>query len=121
MNTLMKVTATAAALALGSTAAYANSGFGQQEIIMDDNAITLDLVVADTAGVVAVYGFSGGELGEMIGMTTVNAGANADVIINLDPAYPLNANERVVAFLFEGEDMSDPMTATAKITLDVAE
>lgn len=121
MNTLMKVTATAAALAFGASAAYANSGFGVQEVIMDDNAVTIDLVVADTDGVVALFDYSGGELGEMIGMTTVNAGANDDVIINLDPAYPLQAQERIAALLFEGEDMSDPLTATARINLDVAD
>ena len=118
MNIFAKTTAAAALMGLVGTAAMANSGFGQQSVVMDDDAITIDLVVADADGVVAIYDYSAGGLGDMIGMAEVNAGANADVVVPLDAtAQP---NLRIAALLFEGE-VSTPDMATARMSLDIAD
>lgn len=117
MNTLIKAAAIAVTTAFIGGTATAQSAFGVQEATMGDQTLTINLVVADDAGTVAIYEYSGGTLGEMIGTAPVNAGANADVEIALDrsPSGP-----RVVALLFEGDagDM-DPMIATARVQIDV--
>ena len=116
MNTMMKSAAVAALLGLAGTASFAASGFGVQDVVPEDDSITIDLVVADADGMVVVYNYEGGMIGEMLGSAPVSAGANEDVVVNLgsDPLGP-----RITALLFEGEMMDDPMTAVARTNFDV--
>lgn len=115
MNTLMKAAALAATTAVVGGAAYAQAAFGVQETVMDDRQLTLNLVVADEAGFVAIFDYTDGELGEQIGSAPINAGANqgVQVILDRDPSGP-----RVAAFVFAG-DQTDPMMADARMTIDV--
>ncbi|MEL6608181.1 MAG: hypothetical protein AAFO58_12805 [Pseudomonadota bacterium] len=70
----------ATAIALTATAASANSFFGQQDGF-DEGAsvVELDLIRADSAGFVSIETLQG----EVLGMASVNAGANADVRVPL--------------------------------------
>ena len=115
MTNFAKTTALVAALGMGSAAA-ADGWFGLQSTVDDNSSITLDLVRTDADGFVAIYDYSTGEFGEMLGMAEVNAGANADVNVPLD----VNVAQTLAAVIFEGE-IGDPAIATGFIELDVAE
>ena len=115
MFNFAKTTALVAALGMGTTAA-ADGWFGLQETVDDNSSITLDLVRTDAEGFVAIYDYTTGEFGEMLGMAPLNAGANADVNVPLD----LNTAQTLAAVIFQGE-IGDPAVATGFIELDVSE
>lgn len=115
MTNLMKTTALIAALGMG-TAASANGTFGFQTTVADDSTITIDLVRTSEAGVLAIYDYSTGEFGELLGYTTLNAGANADVIVPVEA----NGAESLAAVIYEG-DLTDPTMASGWMELDVSE
>jgi hypothetical protein len=114
MTNLMKTTAFAAAIALAGTAATAESYFGQQYAVDGDSAITLELVTAENAGMVAIYDYTGGEFGDLLGMVEVNAGANDEVVIPLDN----NIAKELAAVLYAGE-ITTPGESAAWIELEV--
>lgn len=113
MTNLMKITAIAAALSLGTIAA-AEANFGYQVTVEDDNSIMLELVRTPTAGIVAVYDYSTGEFGDLLGSTSLNAGANTDVVVQLD----VNSAQQLAAVIYEGE-LQEPTMASNWIELDV--
>ncbi len=76
----------AAAVAITASAASANT-FGFQESVEDRNSIELNLVNTQSAGVVEIYNLKGGERGALLGATSVAAGANDDVRINIGNGY----------------------------------
>lgn len=115
MFNFAKATALVAALGTG-TAATAVGSFGFQTIVEDDSTITLDLIRSDEAGIVAIYDYSTGEFGEVLGTAPINAGANADVLIQLDP----NTASTLAAVIYEGE-LTDPTMASGWIELDVSD
>ena len=115
MTNFAKTTALVAALGMGSAAA-ADGWFGTQSIVDDNSSITLDLVRTDMAGFVAIYDYSTGEFGEMLGMAELNAGANDDVNVQLE----LNNAQTLAAVIFQGE-IGDPAIATGFLELDVSE
>jgi len=115
MFNFMKTTAIVAALGTG-TAAAADGWFGYQTTVSEDSSITLDLVRTNADGFVAVYDFSTGDFGEMLGTAELTAGANDDVTVPLGE----NDAQTLAAVIFEGE-MSDPAMATNYIELDVAD
>lgn len=73
----------AATLAATASFASANSYFELGENLDSSSVLDLGLVRAESAGVVEIYDFSRGEIGELLGTETVNAGANADVRVNV--------------------------------------
>lgn len=115
MTNIMKTTAIAAALSIGTMAA-ADASFGFQTIVEEDSSITLDLVRTPTEGVVAIYDYSTGEFGELLGTSPLNAGANADVLVQLD----VNTASTLAAVIYEG-DLQDPTMASNWIELDISE
>lgn len=115
MFNLVKTTALVAALGTGTTAA-ADAWFGSQSIVEDDSSIVLDLVRTDEAGIVAIYDFTGGEFGEILGTASLNAGANNDVNVPLD----LNNAQTLAAVIYQG-DVSEPTMAANWIELDISE
>ncbi|SFS21322.1 DUF7282 domain-containing protein [Yoonia litorea] len=115
MFNFMKTTALVAALGTGTTAA-ADAWFGSQSQVQDDSSIVLDLIRTDEAGIVAVYDFTGGEFGEMLGMAELTAGANDDVIVPLE----LNNAQTVAAVIYKG-DLTDPTMAANWIELDLSD
>ena len=115
MTNIMKSTALIAALSLG-TAATAEGTFGFQTIVDDDSSIMIDLVRTSSAGVLAIYDYSTGEFGELLGTADLNAGANADVNVTLDPN---NANQ-LAAVIYEGE-IQTPAMASGWMELDISD
>ncbi len=113
MTNLMKSTALIAALSLGTVAA-AEGNFGFQTLVQDDSSITISLVRTTAAGVLAIYDYSGGEFGDLLGTADLNAGANSDVNVTLDP----NNTTLLAALIYEGE-VTTPDMATGWIELDV--
>jgi len=73
----------AAAVAATGTAASADNYFQFADRLDDRSVLELGTVRAEADGVVEIYDFHKGELGELLGTEMVNAGANADVRINL--------------------------------------
>ena len=115
MTNLMKTTALVAALGMG-TAAAADGTFGFQTTVEDDSTIMIDLVRTSEAGILAIYDYSTGDFGELLGFTELNAGANADVIVPVEH----NGAEQLAAVIYEG-DLSDPTMASGWMELDVSE
>ena len=73
----------AATIAATSTAAAADSYFQYGERLESSSVLDLGLVKAEGAGVVEIYDFSRGEIGQLLGTEAVNAGANTDVKVNV--------------------------------------
>ncbi len=115
MFNFAKTTALVAALGMG-TAATANGTFGFQTTVEDDLTIQLDLVRTDEAGILAIYDYTTGDFGELLGTVDLNAGANTDVIVPLDP----NSAQQLAAVIYEGE-LSDPTMASGWMELDISD
>ncbi|MBU2991812.1 hypothetical protein Q4555_13995 [Octadecabacter sp. 1_MG-2023] len=52
-----------------------------------DTEIQLGLVVAEAPGVVEIYSYTNGQTGALLGTEAVHAGGNADVEVEVTPAY----------------------------------
>lgn len=116
MTNFMKSTALIALLGLGfGTATAAQSTFGFQQNIEDDLSITIDLVRAETAGTLAVFDYSLGEFGDLLGTTPLNAGVNTDVMVMLD----VNTAQTVAAVIYAGEELTPDMIS-GWVELDVS-
>ena len=59
---------------------------------------------------------STGEFGELLGTSPLNAGTNADVLVQLD----VNTASTLAAVIYEG-DLQDPTMASNWIELDISE
>ena len=75
---------TAAAAIAAAGGASAATGFGVQRTVSDADTITLNLVAAPADGIVEVFAAGSGEL---LGTAPVNAGANADVQVNVGAGF----------------------------------
>ena len=73
------------AATIASTASFASADnyFEFAETIESSSVLDLGLVRAEGAGVVEIYDFHKGELGQLLGTEMVNAGANTDVRVNV--------------------------------------
>jgi hypothetical protein len=89
MKNLAFKSALAVSVFLGATAA-ATAGEGFNNLFFDDyeqrsnSRIEVDLVRAETSGTVEVVEMIGGAMGDSLGMTPVQAGANKDVFIHFN-------------------------------------
>ncbi len=74
-----------AAATVAATASFASADSYFQFNKQLDNASVLELgiVRAEGAGIVEIYDFHKGEIGALLGTEMVNAGANADVRVNV--------------------------------------
>jgi len=115
MTNIIKTTALIAALSIGTTA-VANGTFGFQTTVADDDSITIDLVRASDAGVLAIYDYSSGEFGDLLGMTELNAGVNDDVVVTLET----NTADQLAAVIYAG-DVTTPDMAAGWMELDVSD
>ncbi len=73
----------AATIAATASVASADSYFEFNERLDSSSTLDLGLVTAEGAGTVEIYDFSTGEIGKLLGTEMVNAGANADVRVNV--------------------------------------
>jgi hypothetical protein len=72
----------AATIAATASVASADNNFAFGERLESASVLDLGVVSADSAGVVEVYDFSKGEVGQLLGTEAVNAGAKSDVRVN---------------------------------------
>ena len=73
----------AATTAATASVASADNYFAFGERLDSNSVLELGLVRAESAGIVEIYDFSKGEVGQLLGTEAVNAGANADVKVNV--------------------------------------
>ncbi|PJI84534.1 hypothetical protein BC777_3595 [Yoonia maricola] len=85
----------AATIAATASFASADSYFEYNENLESGTVLDLGIVRAEGAGVVEIYDYGTGELGALLGTETVNAGANADVRVNVGA----NPKRDVIAIL----------------------
>ncbi len=104
MSNFIKISALATVAALGTASiASANNSFSFSPTLDSSSTLDLGIVRADAPAVVEVYNFQGGEVGELLGSTPVNAGANGDVRVNVG----INPRFDVIAFLkFDGQTVA---------------
>jgi hypothetical protein len=112
--TFAKALIGAALAALLATSAFAETLFVLQEDpqTMPAGAIDIKGITADVAGTVAIYAYSGGTYGELLGSVPVNAGANEDVVVDLN----IEATGNVMAVLFAG-DVTTPDLGVAMLEI----
>lgn len=80
-RTLFMTTLVAFALAT-TTAASADTYLGLGHTLDDGNMLQLGQITADADGVVEIYDFHGGTVGELLGSQDIHAGANSDVRVH---------------------------------------
>jgi hypothetical protein len=73
----------AATIAATASAASADSFIQFGERLDSSSVLEIGQVTSEGAGVLEIYDFSKGELGQLLGTETINAGANADVKVNV--------------------------------------
>lgn len=87
------LTAAAAIIAASATIASADfnnlSSFAEEQV--HDTRVELGNVRAESAGVVEIYSYHGGELGALLGSEAVAAGVNFDVEFGIDRAIQTDA------------------------------
>lgn len=91
--------AAVATLGLATTASANVSYFDFDERIEEGSVADIGLVRSATDGVVEIYDFSAGVLGDLLGTQDVFAGANGNVRINLNG----HASDDVYAILRSGD------------------
>ncbi len=114
----MKTFLTAAALALTlAGTAQAQNMFATMEGTQSDNAsvITIDPLTATADGFVAIYDYHAATVGKLLGVASVREGANFETRVTL--GFPVQND--VIAFLFVGDDFTDPSTAVDSVEIEI--
>lgn len=94
----------AATVAATASVASADSYFAYGERLDSSSVLELGVVRAEADGVVEIYDFSRGEVGALLGSEMVNAGANADVRVNVG----IRPTQDVIALLkIDGETVAE--------------
>ncbi len=101
---MSKFTFALAALAAVGTATIAtadSSYFGLETVQEESSRLDIGTVRASSDAVIEVYDFHGGTVGNLLGTEAVNAGANANVFVNLGQT----ARNDVIAILKSGDQV----------------
>ena len=100
-----------------SGAAYAQDMFAFMEASVDKNSsvIVIEPLTARSNGFIAIYDHHLDEVGELLGVASVQEGANFETRVRL--GRPVRQD--VIAFLFAGNDFMDPSKAVDSIEIDV--
>jgi opacity protein-like surface antigen len=109
------ITATVLALSL-SSAAQAQDMFafmGDQD--EGTSVIIINPLNATSDGYVAVYDYRTGTPGKLLGVASVVEGANAELRVQVGHTV----NSDVIAYLFAGDDFTDPSTALDSVEIDI--
>lgn len=102
-NTLSFVTISATSLLIAASAVADTSYFSYHYGLADEDTLDLGTVTSVGDGVVEIYSYHGGEVGNLLGTEEVHAGANSDVRVNLgmpprtDVVAVLNVQGQTVA------------------------
>ena len=101
---IKKIALIAATIAATASVASADNYFQFGENLESSSVLDLGLVRAEGAGTVEIYDFSKGEVGRLLGTEMVNAGANADVRVNVG----IRPQQDVIALLkVDGETVAE--------------
>lgn len=104
------------AIALAGTA-QAQNMFAYMAESQDDriSTVVIEPLTATGDGYVAIYDYHRGEVGELLGVASVHEGANLETRVQV--GRPL-IND-VIAFLFVGNDFSDPSMAVDSVEIEI--
>ena len=103
MSIKLNALATVAALGTATLASASTNYFSYGETLPSSSTIDLGTLSAADSGMVEIYEYRGGEVGQLLGSTDINAGANQDVRIQLkqrplsDVIAIMTVNGQVVA------------------------
>ena len=114
----MKNVMIAGALALlVAVPANAQDMFATMEMAQDEGSsqIVLNPFSASSDGYVAIYDNHRGEIGNLLGVASIKAGANRETRIGL--GHPVRRD--VIALLFAGGDFMDPSKAIDSVKIDI--
>ncbi len=109
------ITATIVGLSLAG-AAQAQDMFaymGSQD--RGTNVITIDPFSASADGYVAIYDNHNGEIGRLLGVASIQEGANLQTRIQVGRGV----NRDAIALLFAGDDFTDPSKAVDSVEIDI--
>jgi hypothetical protein len=105
---LLVLASTTASFAQDMFAYMADEGAGQ-------NVIVIDPFSATDSGYVALYDHHNGEVGELLGATRIYQGANTQTRIQVGRGVQRD----VIAFLFAGNDFSNPANAIDSVEIEI--
>lgn len=108
--TILTVTVAGAAQAQNMFAYMGDQDDGTSTVVIEPLNATGD-------GYVAIYDHHTGEIGTLLGVASVNEGANLETRVQV--GRPLRND--VIALLFIGDDFSDPSTAVDSVEIDIEE
>lgn len=114
----MKTLLTAGVLVLSlSAAAHAQNMFGFMSRLQDQNTsvIVIEPLNASADGFIAIYDHHTGQIGSLLGVASVRKGANLQTRVLL--GHPVRQD--VIAYLFEGDDFTDPSKAVDSVEIDI--
>jgi len=112
---LKKLATLATVVALSSTPVLAQNMFAQMDDSVDNaSSIVIEALTATGPGFVAVYDYHAGRIGPLLGVASVNEGANNETRIQLGRVL----NRDLIALLYIGE-IGDPSTAVDRVEIDV--
>ena len=112
---MIKIIATGLFLTAMTTAANAQNMFafmGDQDAT---NTIIIEPINAEADGYVAVFDNHTGEVGELLGVARVYAGANRQLRVQTGRTI----RQDVIAFLFAGDSFTDPANALDSVEIDI--
>jgi hypothetical protein len=114
MKTLL--TTGAFILALAGTA-QAQDMFAHMAADQDENSsvIVIDPLTATADGFIAIYDHHRGEVGALLGVAAIREGSNRETRVTL--GHPVTQD--VIAYLFTGEDFTDPSKAVDSVEIDI--
>ncbi len=98
-------------------AAHAQNMFATMQTPVDENSsiIVIEPINASADGFIAIYDHHNGEVGALLGVASVQEGANRETRVRL--GRPVRQD--VIAYLFVGNDFTDPSMAVDSVELDV--
>lgn len=114
MKTLMTAGAFVLALAGAAQAQdmFAHMGAAQDE---GSSVIVIDPLTATEDGFIAIYDHHRGEVGALLGVASIREGANRETRVNL--GHPVDND--IIAYLFNGDDFTDPSKAVDSVEIDI--
>ncbi len=100
--------------AAASTAAAQDMFASMESSSADATTIVIEPISVTADGFIVVYNYHGGQVGEILGMARVRAGANSETRVHL--GHPVRQD--ALAVLFAGDDISDPSRGLDRIEIE---
>lgn len=108
---------TSAVLFTLAGAAHAQDMFAHMAAAQDEDSsvIVIDPLTATADGFIAIYDHHRGEVGALLGVAAIREGANRETRVTL--GHPVRND--VIAYLFAGDDFTDPGKAVDSVEIDI--